>query len=238
MIWWFIAAFIGHAIKGICGFANTLVFSSIMGFTQNNILITPVDLVLNFPANAIMVWKGRKEIRWHLCLPLAALMVLGNIPGMFMLKNINAQLGKVIFGFVIIAVGANMLLRSDQPKKEKESNAFLLGIGLLSGLLCGIYGIGVLAAVFMSRVTDDPRAFKANACVVFLINGIFRIVAYSILGIITLESLKLSFMLFPMTLTGLWCGIKLSSKMNDKLVKKIVNVMLIISGVVLVVSNL
>lgn len=34
------AAVAAYLVKGLCGFANTLVFSSIMGFRANNIEIT------------------------------------------------------------------------------------------------------------------------------------------------------------------------------------------------------
>lgn len=238
MMWWVIAAFIGCTVKGICGFANTLVFSAIMGFTQDNVLITPVDLVLNYPSNAIIVWKERKSIRWNRCLPLAALMVLGNIPGIWLLKSMNAQTGKVIFGFVIMAIGTEMMLRKPNATRKQENKAFMTFLGLLSGLICGIYGIGALAAVFMSRITDDPHEFKGNVCVVFLANGTFRLIAYSFLGIVTLQSVKISLMLIPVMLVGLGLGMKISSRMNDRLVKRIVNIMLMISGLVLVLNNL
>ena len=34
---WILAAFAAFYIKGLCGFANTLVFTSILGFGANNI---------------------------------------------------------------------------------------------------------------------------------------------------------------------------------------------------------
>ena len=42
-----IATITAYIIKGMCGFANTLVFSSIMSFTANNINITPTELLLD-----------------------------------------------------------------------------------------------------------------------------------------------------------------------------------------------
>ena len=50
MLLWFIASFIAFFVKGVCGFANTLVFTSMLSFGTANIEITPVDLFLNnFP---------------------------------------------------------------------------------------------------------------------------------------------------------------------------------------------
>ncbi len=61
-----IAATVGaFFVKGLCGFANTLVFTSILGFGSDNINISPVELVLGFPTNLILVWKERKIGRAH-----------------------------------------------------------------------------------------------------------------------------------------------------------------------------
>ena len=43
---WFIAATLAaFFIKGLCGFANTLIFQSILSFSVNNADISPVELV-------------------------------------------------------------------------------------------------------------------------------------------------------------------------------------------------
>ena len=87
MIWWILATLCAFYIKGLCGFANTLVFTSILSFTNSNRNISPVELFLGFPTNAILAFKERKNIHWRLCLPLAVLVILGNIPGILFLKN-------------------------------------------------------------------------------------------------------------------------------------------------------
>ena len=68
-------------IKGLCGFANTLVFTSILSFGTANINISPVELVLGYPTNLIISWKERKSIDWKICLPLAGMVIIGSLPG-------------------------------------------------------------------------------------------------------------------------------------------------------------
>ena len=117
MIWWIIAALLAYFAKGLCGFANTLIFTTVLSFTKNNINISPVELIISYPSNIIMAIRERKYIRPKICLPLAAIMVVSSIPGMLFLKNAGAGLIKVIFGFVIIFVGIEMLLREYLSKK-------------------------------------------------------------------------------------------------------------------------
>ena len=77
MILWIIAAICAFFVKGLCGFANTLVFTSILSFGVNNSLISPVELLLGYPGNLFLAWKERKKINWKICGPLSALVMLG-----------------------------------------------------------------------------------------------------------------------------------------------------------------
>lgn len=238
MLWWLAAGICAFFIKGLCGFANTLVFTTILSFGNNNINISPVELILGYPTNVILAWKERKSIKWSVCLPLAVLVLFGSIPGIFLLKSADTRVIKVIFGFVIVLIGIEMLFREMHSKKVKESKIVLGIIGILSGVLCGLYGVGALLGAYVSRVTDDSHAFKANICIVFLVENTFRIVLYVVLGIITLDIVKQAVILIPLMLAGLYLGMVSGKVLDEKIVKKIVIVMLILSGIALIVNNI
>ena len=111
-------------------------------------------------------------------------------------------------------------------------------IGFISGLLCGLYGIGALLGAYLGRVSKDTKEFKANICIVFLVENTFRILLYTLTGIISFSVLKKALVLIPFMLTGLFLGMKCSSVLNEKIIKKIVIVMLIISGIVICIGSL
>ena len=238
MITWIIATIAAFFIKGLCGFANTLVFNSILAYGNNNINVSPVELLLGYPTNIIMTIRERRSIKISVFIPTAILVIAGSIPGVFLLKNLDAVIVKIIFGIVVILIGLEMLIREYSNKKTKGSKTLLTAIGLLSGLLCGLYGIGALLGAYISRVSDDTKEFKANICAVFIVENTFRIVLYALTGIITLEVIKKVIILVPFMALGLFSGIKLSSILDDKVIKKIVIVMLIISGIALIINNL
>ena len=83
MYLWFIATFIAYLIKGICGFANTLIFTSVLSFGESNADISPVDLLLGYPMNLILVLKNRKNLELKIYGPLAALVLVGSIPALY-----------------------------------------------------------------------------------------------------------------------------------------------------------
>ena len=155
MFWiWILATFSAFFLKGLCGFANTMVFDSILGFAVNNVNISPIELILGFPTNIILAWQNRKKLDYKVWVPIVILILMGSIPGALLLKEVNAKGLKIFF------------------------------------------------------------------------------------GIITLESLKMTACLFPFMLVGLFSGIYSSRILDDKLVKKIVILLLIISGIVLVIKNI
>ena len=254
MFWWIVATLCAFFVKGLCGFANTLVFSSILSFGSSNVNITPVEVLLGFPTNLILAWQERKGIRWRLCIPLILLVLAGNIPGMLLLKNADSGSVKLFFGFVIAGIGVEMLVRECKTQNGKgirsqepglptlpsslPGRLSLLFIGILSGVLSGMFGIGAMLAAYISRVTEDSHDFKANMCAIFIVENLFRIFLYVISGILTPRVLWQVTCLFPAMLAGLAAGIRSSSLLDERVVRKLVLVMLVVSGVALAGGDL
>lgn len=237
---WIIATLVAFFIKGLCGFANTLVFTSILGFGASNVNISPVELVLGYPTNFILTIRNRKQLNPKIYIPLAVLVLLGSIPGAFILKNVNAQYIKIVFGVVVVLIGLEMLVRESGKLnvKFRDSKIVLTVIGILSGVICGMFGVGALLAAYVGRVTGTSDEFKANISAVFIVENTFRIILYSIIGVITLSSVKQSVMMMPFMLIGLFAGIKSGQILDEKIIKKLVIILLIISGIVLIAKNI
>ena len=239
MFWlWGVAAVAAYFIKGLCGFANTLVFTSILSFGASNANISPIDLLLGYPTNLILTWKNRKSLDPKVYLPLATLVLAGSIPGAFLLKNVDARAIKLVFGVVVVVLGAEMLLREYSKKRVRSSKMVLAIIGVTAGVLCGLFGVGALLAAYVSRVTEGGGSFKANISAVFIVDNTFRIILYSVLGLLTLDTVTSALLLMPFAFMGLFLGMKCSRHMDEKLVKKITSVLLVLSGILLILKNL
>ena len=237
MAWFIVATLAAFFIKGLCGFANTLVFQSILSFSVNNASISPIELVLGFPGNAILTWQNRKSLDPKVFLPLTALMLAGNIPGALMLKNMDGRIVKVIFGAAIIFIALDMLLGQGRERR-KPKKWMTASVGIAAGVLSGLFGVGALLAAYVSRVTDTGSEFKANVSAVFLAENVFHVFLYTMLGMITVDVLKTALLLMPAMLAGLFAGIAVSRKIDDKAIKKLVLLLLIFSGIVLILQNI
>lgn len=144
---------------------------------------------------------------------------------------------KTVFGIVVILLGTELLLREVMDIKSEGSKVLLGIIGIISGLLCGMFGVGALLAAYVGRVTKTGDEFKANISAVFIVENSFRAILYSILGIITVSEFRKALILIPFMLIGLFAGMKSGSVLNDKVVKKIVIVLLILSGIMMIIKG-
>lgn len=238
MCLWIIAAVVAYFIKGLCGFANTLVFTSILSFDVANANISPIDLLLGYPANLLLTWRNRKDLNPKVYLPLAALVLAGSVPGSFLLKNMDVKAIKLVFGVVVVALGAEMLSREYSKKRMHSSKPVLAVIGVTAGALCGLFGVGALLAAYVSRVTENNSAFKANISAVFIADNTFRVFLYHALGLLTLDTLQAAILLLPAALLGLLAGMTCSGRMNESFARKCTSVLLVLSGVSLVLKSL
>lgn len=236
---WIAATLAAYYVKGLCGFANTLVFTTMLSYGVSNAGISPVELLLSYPANLAMTWKNRKFLLPRVYIPLSLLVLAGSVPGALLLKNVDAGMVKIIFGAAVVFIGLEMLLDEYRKGAKRRLPPVLLGvIGIAAGLLCGLFGVGALLAAYVSRVTEGGDAFKANISAVFIADNTFRIVLYSVLGLLTFDTVKFVLTLLPFALLGLFAGMRCSSRMDEKLVRKITSVLLILSGISLILKNL
>ena len=232
-----IAVVCGYIVKGMCGFANTLVLTSILSFQNASINITPIDLLIGIPSNILLVIRERRTVKLKIWLPLAILVLIGCVPGIFLLKFGDVIFLKVLLGIVISGIGIEMLLREFQTKKRASSPILLFVIGILSGFICGLFGIGALLAAYIGQTTETTDSFRGNLCMVFLADNLLRLILYTATGIITMDIVKDAAILLPFMLVGLGIGMLLTKMVDEKVMKKLIIVMLIISGISLIAVN-
>ncbi len=226
-------------IKGITGFGNTLVLSPLLSFWLPNRIITPLDLILGLPANAWMAYRERRHLQWRVVLPLSLLLLAGIIPGVWLLKAADSRVLKAFLGLAVAASAAEMVLRKQAQAGDRQPRpAVMAVIGAATGVLCGMFGIGAPLAAYISRVTDSKGAFRANLCVVFLVENLFRLGLYLITGVLTTEALKLTLLLLPAAALGLAVGMKVDLGLKPETTKKAVAFLMAAGGLSLLVTNL
>ena len=234
----FFGATLSAFVKGISGFANTLILVSLYAFVLPSQLITPTDLILGFPANVYMLWLNRKGINFKEVFPVIGLVVLGIIPGTFILQYGNPVGLKIILSLVIMGLAVEMMTRKRMALKRKPPGWLLIVIALVSGLMIGMYGIGALLVAYFDRTCVNKNQFRANICAVFLADNLYRICHYIWQGIFTWQVGKLALFAFPGIIAGFWLSYKVDAKISEETVRRAVIVTLFVSGALLLLKTL
>lgn len=238
-VYLFVVVFIALFIKGITGFGNTLVMAPLFSFVVPNRFTTPVDLLISIPTNAYLVWKNRRSINYRTVAPLAITLLAGVIPGIMLLKSGNDLILKSVLGVVIVALGIEMLYRKpEQQVTAKGNKVFLVVVGLISGVLAGMYGISAFLVAYISRTSEDRSQFRANLCSLFLVDNIFRFFWYRAAGIMTVEIIKFTVFLAPAVALGMYIGTKVDTGLKEETVRKATIYLLVVSGAVLLLRSI
>lgn len=233
----FTAVVLSYLVKGLTGFGNTLVMAPMFSMVVAPQTTTPVDLLFSLPANAFLVWKERRGLKWKVVGPLAGCVLIGNIPGVLFLKTGNVALLKAILGLVVICIGLEMLFRDKIPGSDTVNPVVLTILGGFSGFLAGMFGIGAPMVAYVNKVATSNQAFRANLCCVFLIENVFRLLAYGYTGILTKAVFLTALLLASAVVAGMKLGFRLYNRLDEARVRQLVIGLLLISGTLLSVRN-
>lgn len=238
-IYLFAVVFAAFFVKGITGFGSTLVIAPLFSFVVSNKFTTPVDLLISIPTNLYLVWKNRKSINLKTVVPLSIMLLAGVVPGIMFLKAGNDILLKSILGVVIMALGIEMLYRKPQKQGSAKPNKMMLAaVGLVSGVLAGMYGISAILVAYISRTSEDRSQFRGNICSLFLVDNIFRLFWYSAAGIMTIEIVKFTLFIMPAVVLGMYIGTRVDMGLKEETVRKATIYLLIVSGGVLLLRSI
>ncbi len=111
-----------------------------------------------------------------------------------------------------------------------------LGIGFVNGLLGGLTGlIGIVATIWCQWRGLGKDAQRLIFQPVILSMAIISLVSLGAAGAITVGTIKLFLLAAPALLAGLWIGFILYGRLDDAAFRKVVLVLLLLSGLSLIV---
>jgi uncharacterized protein len=231
-----VATFLGGFTSGLTGFAAGLVVSGIWLH-----IITPLQTAVLIAAYGIVnqaygIWKVRHALQWRRILPFVVGGAFGVPLGAYLVTYLDPAHLRMGVGILLIAYSSYNLARpSFTPIK---SNAVKdTGIGVLNGLLGGLTGLGgVISTVWVQLGGGAKDAQRAVFQPVLFITMTMTTLTFAASGhLFNIGILKLFLLGLPALLLGLWIGVTLYGKLDDAAFRKVILVLLLISGLSLVV---
>jgi uncharacterized membrane protein YfcA len=230
-----LATFVGGVTSGLAGFAMGLVVSGIWLH-----LITPIQTAILIVGYGMItqsygIWKLRHALSWRNVAPFVIGGAIGVPIGTMLLAYINPAYLRTGVGLLLVLYSIYGLACPAFPWVSAATPTNI-GIGFLNGLLGGLTGLtGIIMAVWCQLHGWPKDVQRTVFQPVNLAAMVMSTVSLSIAGAVTAGTVKLYLLGLPLMLAGLWSGFKLYGKLDDAAFRKVILVLLLVSGLALIV---
>jgi len=230
----------GHLVKGVSGFGSALFSVPLLMLILDVKFVTPVFLVFDFVSGAILVAANYRSIHRRLLLLLSCGLLVGTAIGTWVLLSFSHEILKRILGWLVIAWALLMLLRQQRPIHATTPNRMTPYLAPLSGFLGGALGAvfsvnGPPIIIYLSRVLEEKQVFRATLYGIFFADACYKVVLFTANGLLTGEVLRFALVMAPFLVAGTFAGSWLQTRMDEGLFRKIVALILMVTGVLLVI---
>jgi uncharacterized membrane protein YfcA len=194
-------------------------------------------LLVNLPAELLVVAQSRREIRWRPIAGLGSGIALGIPIGAWFLRGSDPRLVLTILGWFLVAMGI-LFMRLPGGGRTRTPAWAAPPVGLASGLLTGLFGTGGPPLIVWYHLNAaDKAAFRANLMTIFLLMAFVRVPSYALGGLITPTRLWSTLTVMPAVLCGAWLGHRLHIRISEVVFRRLVSGLLTVLGAVLLIRQ-
>jgi uncharacterized membrane protein YfcA len=179
------------------------------------------------------VWTSRREIVWRRVLALFAGVMVGIPIGTIVLDRSDPSLLLLVLGVFLVAAGA--LFMAFPTRRPRRLPYWLsLPVGLVSGVLTGLFGTGGPPLVLYHQFSNvDKAVFRGNLMAIFLLMTVVRVPSYAAVGLITAPRLLAASAILPAVLLGAWIGHRIHLRLEEQTFRRLVSLALVVIGLLL-----
>jgi uncharacterized membrane protein YfcA len=226
---------IGKTVKGLTGFASSPIIVPLLTLFLDIKFVVPVVAVMTFFSGLIMFIMTRKNIKKDEFIFVLIFVIIGSFIGAQILANFDSILLKKIFGVVIILFSLRMFFIVDIKTVKKIKKFWGAVAGFIGGVFGGIFDVNGPPIVIYMGHKLKKESFRATITAIFFVDVIWRNILYMLNGVASFESFKFALFLLPALVVGVLLGSKIHVKINEVLFRRIVAIVLFVTGILLVI---
>ncbi len=229
------SVFFGGIVTGLAGFAMGLVVS---GFWLH--ILTPVQTAALIVGYGLLVqsyglWRLRHALRWRAVAPFILGGAVGIPVGAALLTTLNPDYMRIGVGVLLIVYSTYALARP-HLKPMHAGFAVETGVGVVNGVLAGMTGLAGPIITIWCQLRGWPKdTQRAIFQPVILAAFAMTAVSLAFTGAVTIDLVRLYLYGLPALAAGLWLGIKLYGRLDEAAFRKVILVLLFLSGLTLIV---
>lgn len=208
-----VIAVLAGVVRGITGFGGAMVMSPPFALLLGPLLAVPVVMLLEGVAALPMVWQTRRQIHWPTINPiLVAACVTIPFGGYLLVSADPVTLRRAIAATVIAFA---LLLLSGWRYSGRRRLPASLGLGAVSGAMCGATSVGAPPVILYLLSSPDPIAVTRASLSVYLVGiSVATLVMLWWRDVLSAHSAALAIAFTPGYFVGLYAGTRLFSRFS------------------------
>jgi uncharacterized protein len=234
-----LVVFAGYVAFGISGFGSTIIVVPILAqflplkFVVPLMVLLDLSAILMMRANKGLQARDMKEIDSML-----PFMLIGMVLGAYLLKSAPERYLMLALGLFVAGYALITLLRNKAV--GTITSWWRIPISLLGGAASSLFGTGgPIYAIYVSRRLHNPTVMRATMSSIISISVVVRVFIFLLSGLLLKADLGIALIaLLGFMAVGMLLGMKLHKRMKPEQVRKVVHLLLVVSGSSLVVRAL
>jgi len=232
-------AFVGGFTLGLTGFGNGLTSYGLWLHVISPHLAAPLVAIGSLTGHLLMFRGLKHAIRVDRFLPFIIGGIAGVPIGTWFLTVISATAFKLFAGLLLASYSLLSLLGGRTTITLKTNRSMDGVVGVLGGVCGGLASSsGPILTVWCGlkgwstdeqRGTYQPFNFAMHVC---------ALVAFGVAGLLTITLFWLAVYSLPVSLVGIWLGRRLYGRVDERQFKRIILVLLTVSGLSLIWTGL
>ena len=232
------AVLIGIAKAGIPGLSvlPVAIFATVMPARES----VGVNLVVLIAGDIVAVLMHRRHANWSQLIRLFPWAVVGIVVGTVTMGRIDDVSVRRLIGVILITLVAIWLLPARRRLEEEASRAGLWFAGL-TGVIMGFTTMvsnaaGPIMVLYLLAMKMPKLAFVGTVAWFFLAINLLKVPFSYSLGLISLDSLRLSTALWPLAVGGAFIGRWMLTRIDQKLFERASLVLTLAGGLRLLLA--
>ncbi|GHA28499.1 anion permease [Salinimicrobium marinum] len=226
------AIFCGFFVQTVVGFAGSLIALPILLIGLNLPDAIAYISIFYLFSSVFLVYKEWKNIDRNVIMRLGWASAIGVILGIVVLTYSKPVLLKKALGVFILLYVVYVIFGKKNLKLGKKRTAFF---GIMGGFFAGIFSTGgPLYVIAVKNTVEEAKIFRATMIGVLAVVTAVRIPSLAVGGVLTLSHIKISLFILPVFFLAQFLGGRLFLKINEELFKKVLLVLLCLSGTALI----
>jgi uncharacterized protein len=223
-------------VKGAIGFGFPLVSIPLISTVwdpKHAVLLVSLASLVNNVGIAVQGRGSRQTFRRFL--PVLVGMTIGTAGGAFLLASVPSSVLGVIVGCAALIFASIALLKPNLAVPPHLERYLALPMGFLGGVLGGSTGIaGPFVVSYTHALKLSKREFVYFLAVLYLLGAIVQVVTYTQLGLFDALTFAVGLASCLPNFLGVWFGFRIQERIDQQLFRKLVVVVIGVSGASLV----